>query len=77
MLDGLAGVADRARRDPFFKISAAVANRAGRDFYKVWPAPAMPPILQGADGVTKDRRRFAFIDEGGWGMVHVVAFLPQ
>ena len=62
MLDDLAGVADRARRDPFFQIGAAVTNRAGRDFYKVRPTAAVPPILQGADRITKDRRGFAFID---------------
>lgn len=62
MLDGLAGVADRAIRDPFVQIGATVTDRAGRDFHKIRPTAAMPPILQGADGVTKDRRRFAFVD---------------
>lgn len=63
MLGCLAGVADRAVCDPLFQIGAAVADRAGRDFYKVWAAAAMPPVLQGAHRVAQDRRGFTFVNE--------------
>lgn len=45
MLDCLAGVADRAIRDPSFQISATVANRARRDLYKVRTAAAIPQLV--------------------------------
>ena len=66
MLDGLAGVANGAGCDPFFQIGTTVADRARRDFYVVRPAATVPPILESAYGIAKDRRGFAFIYEGGF-----------
>lgn len=64
MLDGLAGVANSAGCDPFFQIRTAVADRARRNFYKVRPTATVPPVLESADRIAKDRRGFAFIYEG-------------
>ena len=63
MSGGLACVADRAIRNPLVQVSTAVTYRARRNLDEIRPPATVPPVLQGTDGVAKDRRGFAFVHE--------------
>lgn len=59
--DGLRGICYDAILDPLGEIRTAIPDGAAGHFNKERPAASVSPVLQCADGIAKDRRRFAFV----------------